>query len=54
MCIAQRPDPPQPRRSDDPSPPPGLPIDGASSIVLIIGVLYGAQKGYKCLQGRNQ
>ena len=51
-CTAAQAEPPRPRRG--PPPPPGLPIDGFSSIVLVLGVIYGAKKGYQLLKDDNQ
>ena len=53
VCLGQgNSNPPTPRRG--PPPPPGLPIDGASGILLIVGVLYGAHKGYRFLKDDSQ
>ncbi len=44
VCVAQVDNPPPPEIQDT---PPGLPIDGFSSVFVVIGAFYGVRKVIK-------
>lgn len=41
MAYAKKKGPPEPELANAPPPPPGLPIDGGLSLLLVSGVAYG-------------
>ena len=41
VAAYSEPKPPKPELSNAPPPPPGLPIDGGLSLLLVSGVAYG-------------